>query len=142
MSERIIELLDKEIEKIGSKGELTTQSLENIHKLSESKYYLVAASAMEEGGEYSETYMYDDGQGYSGRRYRKRDSMGRYTRDSERGGSYDNGGRYSSRRGGYYNDNYSGRDGDMASMLEDMMDKTNDPKERETIQKMMSQFGR
>jgi hypothetical protein len=143
MSEKVEELLYKELDKIGSK-ELTAQSLENVCKISKSLYYLVAARTMEEGG-YSEDYMYDDGR-YSGRRYQKRDSMGRYTRDN--GSSYDNsydGYNSRNRNGGrYYNDRDGGYSGhnEMEDMLRNMMDKSTDPKERETIQKMMSQMGR
>ena len=139
MSEKVEELLYKELEKIGLK-ELTAQSLENVCKISKALYYLIAARTMEEKG-YSEDYMYDDGR-YSGRRYQKRDSMGRYARD-DMGSSYE---RYSGRnRSGerrYYGDGgYSGHE-NMEDMLRDMMDKTSDPKERETIQKMMNQMGR
>lgn len=151
MSEKVEELLYKELDKIGAK-ELTAQSLENVCKISKALYYLIAARTMEEGG-YSEDYMYDEG-GYSGRRGQRRDSRGRYTREG-RGRSYDNsyGNSYDSSYEQYSGRNrggegrYSSRDGysgnrEMEDMLRDMMDKTNDPKERETIQKMMSQMGR
>lgn len=149
MSEKVIENLRKELDKIGSK-ELTNQSLDNIHMLSESLYYLTVTRAMEEG-EYSEDYMYDEGR-YSGRRGQRRDSMGRYAREgmgSSYNSSYNNsyegsygrgrgrsGGRYSSERGGGYSEADN-----MEGIMQDMLNRSTDPKERETIQKMMSQMG-
>ena len=83
-----------------------------------------------------------------GRRYAKRDSMGRYSRDD--GMSYDGGSSYA--RGG----NMGGRGGNMggnrggysrdgaAEMLmekaEEMLQMTHDPKERRAIEKFMHEL--
>lgn len=140
MSERMEEQLEKELDKFSGK-DLTNQSLETVYKLAKSYYYLVAARKMNEDSGYSEAYYRDGNYGYgydrgNDRGYserRRRDSMGRYTRDSGES-SYRNDGRM-------YSKNYSGHN-DMETMLQDMMDQASDPKERETIQKMMSQMGR
>jgi hypothetical protein len=73
---------------------------------------------------------YDGGSSYArGRMRAKRDSMGRYSRDS---GYRDMGGSY---RGGYSRDG-----GDMRDRLEEMMHEATDPKEREAIKRCMKEL--
>lgn len=102
---RIMEHLEKEMDKKAENGIRSTADLEVVSKLAQImkdlakvKYYCTVTKAMEEGG-YSE----DDGHymgGHSERR--KRDSMGRYARND--GGHYGGGVSYeggSSYRSGY-----------------------------------------
>lgn len=96
---KLKDMLCEELEKITKKGELSAGSLDAVDKLTHSIKSIDTIIAMEE---YSE----DDGMTYEGSyarggkggnrgnsyaRGRKRDSMGRYSRDSYRDG-YGNGG--------------------------------------------------
>lgn len=85
--ERVRDLLCDELEKISSKGELTAGSLETIDKLTHSIKSIDTIMAMDDAG-YSKDYMPAYGaRSYAGQR---RDSMGRYSRNSyRRGYSYD-----------------------------------------------------
>lgn len=87
---------------------------------------------------------YDDGMMYSERRGRgrnaKRDSMGRYSSD---GGSYDGGSSYRGGQGGSsYEGGYSQAKDDMMSMLGEMMQEAESPKEREALKKCMRELER
>lgn len=97
MYEELKEMLCKELEEITRKGELTAGSLDTVDKLTHAIKSIDTIIAMEEyGDDYSRRRSYDgemDGMRserrrmYDGRSYaRKRDSMGRYSRD---GYSYD-----------------------------------------------------
>lgn len=110
----IKDMLEKELEQIADKRELTTNSLEVMDKVVDIIKDIETICAMKEAGEYgySNDYMYDDGGSSYARgrgRNAKRDSMGRYSRES--GYSNENG--YSNRYYGenYSNDGYSGRRG-------------------------------
>ena len=84
--EKLKEALCEELDKFGKSGDITVNSLEKIHKLTDTIKNIdkIMALESEEGG-YSEGYMDDGmmhGNSYArGRRYAKRDSMGRYSRD-------------------------------------------------------------
>ena len=117
----IREMLCDELEEIAKKNELTTNSLEVIYKSVDIIKDLSVIEAMEEeyghhdgysNGYYDRYpyYMYDDMSSYA--RGRKRDSMGRYSRD-------------------YEHEGYS-RDS-MKDELRAMMDKAKTDKEREAI---------
>lgn len=85
----------KELEKKTKNGIKSTSDLDTIWKLIDAYKNLLKIDMLQEAGEYS----HDDGE-YSERR--KRDSMGRYSRES--GTSYDDGSSYRrnySRDGGY-----------------------------------------
>ena len=82
---KLRDMLEKELHAITDKGELSAGSLDIIDKLTHSIKSIDTIMAME-GSSHDE--------GYS---TRKRDSMGRYSRDEYRGHSYDG---YSRR--GYY----------------------------------------
>lgn len=130
---RLREMICMELDKIADKGALTKESLDNMEKLTHSLKSIDTVMAMEEA--------YDD-EGYSGaRRYSGRDAYGRYSgRGSDR--SYESG-RYEGRaRRGNSRRGYSGNDerDSMMSMMQDMMDRSTDGMERETIRKMMDQF--
>ena len=93
MYEELKELLCHELREITEKGELSAGSLETIHKLTDSiknidKIVMLEEDGYSQGGDWEARGVYghhdyhDDGHSY---RYRKRDSMGRYSKDgSER----------------------------------------------------------
>ena len=133
--EKLKEALCEELDKFGKSGDITVNSLEKIHKLTDTIKNIDKIMALEEEDGYSETrgrmggYMrgssYDDDMMYSERRGRgrnaRRDSMGRYSSD---GGSYER---------GYSRD--ESKD-DMMSMIGEMMEDAN-PKEREALKECM-----
>lgn len=150
--EELKEVVKRELEKFGKQGDISVNSLEKIHKLSDLYKNLCKIEMLEEAeGEYSEARggrgrsrssyeggsSYDDDMMYSERRGRgrnaKRDSMGRYSSDS---GSYDGGSSY--RGGSSYEGGYSRHDAKdwMMSQLGEMMEDA-DPKEREALKKCM-----
>lgn len=106
---KIMEHLKKELDKKAENGIRNITDLDTIVKLAQAMkdlvkadYYCVVTEAMEE-----ETGGYSQNDGYSERR--KRDSMGRYSRND--GMSYDEGSSYrrdDRRRGGYSQNGYSG----------------------------------
>lgn len=124
--ERLRDMLCEELEHITEQGEITTNSLEIIDKLTHSIKSIDTIMAMEEA-EYSNDYRprydrsYDDGMGYSRRgsyargRNARRDSRGRYSRTE------------SKER--------------MADKLEDMMDEATDPAVKQALQKALMQMG-
>lgn len=138
--EELKESIKRELEKFAKQGDVSVNTLEKIHKLSDTYKNLCKIEMLEEESEggYSETRggrtrysyamggsSYDDDMMYSERRGRgrnaKRDSMGRYSSD---GGSYD---------GGY--SRHDAKDW-MMSQLGEMMDDA-DPKEREALKECM-----
>lgn len=104
-SYKIMEHLEKEVDKKAETGIRSTTDLDTVVKLSEAmknfakaEYYCTVTEAMEQGG-YSQDDGYSQG-GYSERR--KSDSMGRYSRNGgySRHDGYDNGSSYG--HGGAY----------------------------------------
>ena len=90
MYEELKELLCHELSEITEKGELSAGSLETVHKLTDTiknidKIMMLEEDGYSQGGDWEARGVYghhDDGHSY---RYRKRDSMGRYSKDgSER----------------------------------------------------------
>ena len=123
------EKLCDELEEIARKGELGAGDLEIIHKLTDTIKNLDKIEMLEDGG-YSQAGDWEaDMRGTYGRgssyRGRKRDSMGRYSREG-RGG-----------RGGY-----SRHDAKEAMMdqMEDLMAQAGSEKEREAIRRCMNQL--
>lgn len=130
-------------------------SVKNIYKIEkykeESEGYSEDGTYMGEGRIYGTSY--DDGMhregGYSyarGRRYAKRDSMGRYSRDG--GMSYDDdvsyarGGRMGNRggmRGGYSRDDAKSY---MIEQIEEMMETAEKPTEKEALRRCMDALKR
>ena len=98
--EKLKEALCEELDKFGKSGDITVNSLDKIHRLTDTIKNIDKIMMLEESEGYSEergrTHMggssYDDDMMYSERRGRgrnaKRDSMGRY---SSEGGSYEGG---------------------------------------------------
>jgi len=79
------EMLCDELKEYGKKGDLTAGSLDVIDKLAHALKSVETIIAMEDAGGYSGRYDsgYNRGSSYAGRRYAKRDSMGRYSRAEE-----------------------------------------------------------
>ena len=127
------EKLCDELEEIARKGEFSAGDLEAVHKLTDTIKNLDKIEMLEDGG-YSQAGDWEiEGRAYNrGNSYarRKRDSMGRYSRDGRM------------MRGGY-------RDGRMYSRaeakdeimekIEDMMEDA-DPKEKEILRRTMDQL--
>lgn len=126
------ELKDKlcmELDEIARKPEMGAGDLEIIHKLTDTIKNLDKIEMLEEDG-YSRAGNWEaDMRGTYGRgssyRGRKRDSMGRYSREGRDG------------RGGYSRD--SAKD-EMMRHLDEMMDSASSEKEREIIRRTMSQL--
>ena len=142
--------LEDYAEKGKKSGKMSMGDLETVHKLTDTVKNIMKIDVLKEEAGYSEDghYMgegriygtsYDDGMhrdgGYSyarGRRYARRDSMGRYSRDDGmmyRGGM----------RGGYSRD-----DGKhyMMEQLEEMMEEAEKPAEKEALRRCMDALKR
>ena len=142
--------LEDYAEKGKKSGKMSMGDLESIHKLTDTVKNILKIDTLSDELGYSEDghYMgegriygtsYDDGMhregGYSyarGRRYAKRDSMGRYSRDD--GMHY---------RGGM-RDGYSRDDGKhyMMEQLEEMMEEAEKPAEKEALRRCMDALKR
>ena len=132
--EKLKEALCEELDKFGKSGDITVNSLEKIHKLTDTIKNIDKIMMLEEYGDYSEE-MY--GSSYArGRRYAKRDSMGRYSKD----GGYSEDDDYSERRmgRGYSRDEATDH---LMRQLGNMMEDA-DPKQRETLKKWMREVER
>ena len=148
------DLLCAELEDFAEKGKksgkMSMGDLESIHKLTDTVKNIMKIDVLEEEVGYSEDghYMgegriygtsYDDGMhrdgGYSyarGRRYARRDSMGRYSRDDGmryRGGM----------RGGYSRDDAKSY---MIEQIEEMMETAEKPAEKEALRRCMDALKR
>ena len=152
--EKLKEALCEELDKFGKSGDITVNSLEKIHKLTDTIKNIDKIMVLEESEGYSETRggrgrvrssydggsSYDDDMMYSERRGRgrnaKRDSMGRYSSD---GGSYEGGSSYErGGQGGYSRDEATDwMMRELGSMMEDA-----DPKQREALKKCMRELER
>ena len=135
--DKIKDMLCNELDEIAKKNELTSNNLEVIYKAADILKDLTSVEAMEQ--EYTEGYSKDsgysngyyerfpfymyDGEGNSYARgrgtYAKRDSMGRYSRDSHE----------------YSNEGYSR---DTASELQRIMENAKSDKEREALRQALS----
>lgn len=127
------EKLCDELEEIANKGELGAGDLEIIHKLTDTIKNLDKIEMLEDGG-YSQAGDWEiEGRAYNrGNSYarRKRDSMGRYSRDGRmmRGG-YRDGRMYS----------MAEAKDDMMEQIEDMMDGANE-KEKAILRRAMTEL--
>ena len=142
--------LEDYAEKGKKSGKMSMGDLESVHKLTDTVKNIMKIDVLKEETGYSEDtdfmgegrmygVSYDDGMhregGYSyarGRRYAKRDSMGRYSRDG--GMSYRGG-----MRGGY-----SREDGKeyMMESLEELMESATKPAEKEALRRCMDALKR
>ena len=121
------EMLCKELKEYGKKGELTAGSLDVVDKLSHTIKNLDKIIEVYEGGGYSNgypMYAYRDGRNYPDGSYndgygsyaRRRDSMGRYSREG-----------------------YS-RHGDMIADLRELMNDAPDERTRQEFQRFISKM--
>ena len=130
-----------------SGGKLSQSEMDRIHKLTDTVKnidkieYLESEEGYSEDGHYmGEGRIY--GSSYArGRRYAKRDSMGRYSRDDgmnyDGGSSYARGGNMGGNRGGYSRD---GAKEMLVEKAEEMLEMAHDPKERRAIEKFMREL--
>lgn len=123
------EKLCDELEEIARKGDLGAGDLEIVHKLTDTIKNLDKIEMLEDGG-YSQAGDWEaDMRGTYGRgssyRGRKRDSMGRYSREG-RGG-----------RGGYSRNDAKEA---MMEQMEMLMDQAGSEREREAIRRCMGQL--
>ena len=138
--EKLKDALCEELDKFGKSGDITVNSLEKIHKLTDTIKNIDKIMMLEEDGGYSETYMGDGamyGGSYArGRRYAIRDSMGRYSKD----GGYSEDDDYSERRmgRGYSRDEATDH---LMRQLGNMMEDAA-PKQRETLKKWIRELER
>lgn len=128
------EKLCEELEEIANKGELGAGDLEIVHKLTDTIKNLDKIEMLEDGG-YSQAGDWEiEGRAYNrGNSYarRKRDSMGRYSRDGRMmRGDYRDGRMYS---------RADAKD-DMMEQMEDLMSKAGSEREREAIRRCMNQL--
>ncbi len=128
------EKLCDELEEIARKGEFSAGDLEAVHKLTDTIKNLDKIEMLEDGG-YSQAGDWEiEGRAYNrGSSYarRKRDSMGRYSRDGRM------------MRGGYRDGRmYSRADAkeDMMDQMEALMEQAGSEKEREAIRRCMNQL--
>ena len=127
----LYELKDKlqdELDEIARKPEMSAGDLETVHKLTDTIKNIDKICALEEDGGYSEAGDWEaDMRGTYGRgssyRGRKRDSMGRYSRDGSM---------------------YSRHDAKeaMIEQAREMMENATTDREREAIRRFMSELGR
>lgn len=127
--EKIKKMLCKELDEYAMKGKISGADLDMIWKLTDTIKNLDKIEMLEDGGEYSEMYPYRiDGTSYArGRRYAKRDSMGRYSADMDDDYSETRMGRGYSR--GDAKDHMMNK---LGAMMEDA-----DPNEREILKETM-----
>lgn len=129
--QKIKENLCGELEELAMKPEMSAGDLETIHKLTDTIKNIDKIAMLEDGDGYSQAGdwemegrgSYNHGSSYRGR---KRDSMGRYSRD----GRYSSTGRMYSRA--------EAKD-DMMAKLEDMMDNASD-QERAILRQAMDKL--
>ena len=123
-------------------GKISQSELDKIHKLTDTVKNIDKIEMLEDGDCYSsDTDFMGEGRMYGtsyarGRRYAKRDSMGRYSRD---GGMRDDGDNSYDRNGRMM---YS-RDGAKEHLMkkaEEMLDMAKDHKERRAIEKLMREL--
>ena len=127
--------LCKELDEIARKPEMGAGDLEIIHKLTDTIKNLDKIEMLEDGGCYYQAGDWEiEGRAYNrGSSYarRKRDSMGRYSRDGRM------------MRGGYRDGRmYSRADAkeDMMDQMEALMEQAGSEKEREAIRRCMNQL--
>lgn len=144
------ELLSKELETLAKKGDISVNTLEKIHMLTDTIKNIDKIEMYEEyqqdGASFDSDYSQRRGRGSNA----KRDSMGRYANDNEYaedGSSYGYIPNYGYTRDRYPNERYM-RDGYsrdehdskemMMSQLKEMMNQAESSKEREAIQRCIS----
>lgn len=138
----IKQVLEKEIDKISKTGDISVNTLEKLHKLTDTYKNFCKIEMLSDDEEMDGGSSYRRGRG----KYANRDSMGRYSSEdgySERGMSYDDDMSYArhdmgrggnmTTRGGYSRDDAKDH---MMHKLGAMMEDA-DPKEREALKECM-----
>ena len=139
--DKLMSLVENEIEAINRNGKFKSrEEIDSVYKLVDIAKDIECMNRWEEemdGESYGDgmsyerdgrSYRYDGGSYARGRRNARRDSMGRYSRESYRGGSYERG--------------YS-RDGkeEYKEQLRDMMEEAPDEQTRQSIKRMIDNMG-
>ena len=139
--DKLMSLVENEIEAINRNGKFKSrEEIDSVYKLVDIAKDIECMNRWEEemdGESYDDgmsyerdgrSYRYDGGSYARGRRNARRDSMGRYSRESYRGGSYERG--------------YS-RDGkeEYKEQLMDMMENAPDEQTRQSIKRMIDNMG-
>lgn len=132
------EMLCKELEKYGEKGELTAGSLEIIDKLAHSIKNLdkiIKTDSYSEAGESSYRYSREGGMSNRGGSY----EGGSYARGRGRNARRDSMGRYSRERGYSRDEGDEGKE-DMIMQLRELMEQAPSQKIQQRIQDLMSEL--
>lgn len=134
------EMLCKELEEIGGKGELTAGSLETVDTLAHALKNVNKIIEDKEEDGYSNRY--HDGASYAGGRMNAtRDSRGRYSGEGHGNYSSDGRGGYSRNYYGNYSRNdYSMAAGDMADRMRSLAADAPDETTRREIERMASKM--
>lgn len=139
--------IEEKMKKAGG-GKVSMSDLDYVHKLTDTIKNIDKIEMLEDGGYSEATDFMGEGRMY-GTSYarRKRDSMGRYSRDGgmsyEGGSSYDDGrggmntGRGGNRGGGYSRE---GAKADMIDKAEEMMEMASTERERQAIREFIKKL--
>ena len=125
-------------------GKLSVQDLDKIHKLTDTVKNICKIDMLDDEEGYSEDGRYmGEGRIYGtsyarGRRYAKRDSMGRYSRDDGMGMHHDGDNSYD--RTGRMMYSRDGAKEHLMKKAEEMLDMAKDHKERRAIEKLMREL--
>jgi hypothetical protein len=155
---KIKEMLMKELKEYEKKGNISMNSLDVIHKMTDTIKNIDKIEMLEEGGGYSEAMYSRDYSERGGRGY-SRDGEWEARGSYERGSSYDGGSSYANRgkhyvrghysRDGYSNEDYSERDDysrrysreegkdRIMQSFDEMLGEAKTPAEREKIKECM-----
>lgn len=126
------EMLCKQLEDYGKKGELSAAVLERVDMLAHAVKNLDKIIETMEESDYSGNM---DGRSYGGRPYRDGSYDGGRSMARGRNARRDSMGRYAS-------DGYSRDDGNMADRIRDMMDEAPDERTRQELQRLATKLDR
>ena len=139
--------IEEKMKKAGG-GKVSMSDLDYVHKITDTIKNIDKIEMLEDGGYSEATDFMGEGRMY-GTSYarRKRDSMGRYSRDGgmsyEGGSSYDDGrGGMNTSRGGNRGGGYSreGAKADMIDKAEEMMEMASTERERQAIREFIKKL--
>jgi hypothetical protein len=133
--------IEEKMKKAGG-GKVSMSDLDYVHKLTDTIKNIDKIEMLEDGGYSEATDFMGEGRMY-GTSYarRKRDSMGRYSRDG--GMSYEGGSSYDDGRGGMHADRGYSREGAKADMIdkaEEMMKMASTERERQAIREFIKKL--
>jgi hypothetical protein len=135
---------DEEKAKKNPNGKVSPQELEKIHMLTDTIKNIGKIEMLDEGGYSEDGHYMGEGRIYGtsytrGRRYAKRDSMGRYSGDDDMpydGGSYARGGNMGN-RGGYSRD---GAKDHLIKKAEEMLEMAQDSEDKKAIRQFIARL--